>query len=67
MSISYELFKAYVINYYWRFVKSFNNITKPLTQLAHIDQKFIWDEPQEQAFQELKARISLTPILRWPI
>jgi hypothetical protein len=32
-----------------------------------IDHEFIWDEPQEQTFQELKARLSSTPILRRPI
>jgi hypothetical protein len=48
-------------------VKGFSNIAKPLTWITKIDQKFISDEPQEQAFQELKARLSLAPILRWPI
>jgi hypothetical protein len=31
-------------------MKGFSNITKPLTRLMHIDQEFIWDEPQKQAF-----------------
>jgi hypothetical protein len=45
-------------------VKGFNNIIKPLTQQTQIDQKFIWDEAQEQAFQDLKAKLSSTPILK---
>jgi hypothetical protein len=54
-------------NYYQRFVKGFNNIVKPLTQQTHIDQEFIWDEAWKQAFQELKTKLSSTPILKWPI
>ncbi len=38
-----------------------SNIAKPLTWLTHIEQKFIWDEPQEQAFQELKAIFFINP------
>jgi hypothetical protein len=34
-------------NYYQRFVKGFSSIAKLLTQLMHIDQKFIWDESQK--------------------
>jgi hypothetical protein len=37
-------------NYYWRFVKGFSSIAKPLTQLTQIEQKFIWDEVQKEAF-----------------
>jgi hypothetical protein len=32
-----------------------------------MDQEFIWDEAKEEAFQELKAMLSSTPILKWPI
>jgi hypothetical protein len=28
---------------------------------------FIWDEPQQQAFQELKAKLSSIPIFKRPI
>jgi hypothetical protein len=48
-------------------VKGFNSIAKPLTQSTQIEQLFIWDEAQKQAFQELKAKLSLSPILRQPI
>jgi hypothetical protein len=29
-----------------------------------MDQEFIWDEAKEEAFQELKAMLSSTPILK---
>ncbi len=38
-------------NYYWRLVKRFNNIGKPLTQLTRINHEYIWIETQERAFQ----------------
>jgi hypothetical protein len=44
-------------------VQGFNSIAKLLTQLTQIDEEFIWDEAQKEAFQELKARLSSTPIL----
>jgi hypothetical protein len=54
-------------NYYRKFVKCFSSIGKLLTRLTHIDQEFIWDEPREQTFHELKTRLSLTRILKRPI
>jgi hypothetical protein len=43
-------------NYYRIFVKGFSSIVQPLIMLTQID--------QEQAFHELKAQLSLAPILR---
>jgi hypothetical protein len=34
-------------NYHWRFVKGFNNVAKPLTQLTKIGQDCICGEAQE--------------------
>jgi hypothetical protein len=62
MLVGYEFFWAYVITI--KGLKNFNSIAKPLTRLTHIDQEFIWDEPQEQAFEELKTKLSSTHILR---
>jgi hypothetical protein len=54
-------------NYYWIFVKGFNNIAKLLTRLTQIDHEYVWGEEQEQTFKELKVRFSLAPILGQPI
>jgi hypothetical protein len=35
--------------------------------LTQIDQEFIWDEPQKQAFQKLKTKFTSNPILRRPV
>jgi len=53
-------------NYYRRFVKNFSNIAKPLHNLTKNNVKFIWDNKCEQAFNELKTRLTTAPILRFP-
>jgi hypothetical protein len=54
-------------NYYWRYMKHFSALAKPLTMLTRGDQPWAWGEAQEKAFEELKDRLSLAPILRRPI
>jgi len=54
-------------NYYYRYVKGFSAIVKPLNMLLKLDQEWQWGNEQEQAFVELKARLVVAPILRRPI
>lgn len=49
--------------YYWRFIQGFSHIAMPLTKLTKKDQPFVWTEKYEVAFQELKTRLTTTPIL----
>jgi len=49
--------------YYKRFVEGFSKISALLTRLMQKEVKFEWDEKCEQRFQELKARLTTTPIL----
>ncbi|GJY40110.1 putative nucleotidyltransferase, ribonuclease H [Tanacetum coccineum] len=49
--------------YYRRFIKNFSKIAKPLTSLTQKNQKYEWDEKQEEAFQTLKDNLCNTPIL----
>lgn len=51
--------------YYWKFVKRYGAIEKPLTDLLKKD-NFIWNEAAELAFQELKGAMSATLVLALP-
>jgi len=50
-------------NYYWRFVKDFAKIAKLLYQLVRKDEKWKWEEEQEEAFAKLKRIFMTKPIL----
>jgi hypothetical protein len=52
--------------YYRRFIENFSKIAKPMTQLLHKNTPFMWNEACEQSFQELKKRLTTTPILALP-
>jgi hypothetical protein len=52
--------------YYWRFIKGFFKITKPMTELLREDKKFKWTPTYEASFQELKKRRMTTPVLVVP-
>ncbi|XP_074293364.1 uncharacterized protein LOC141620374 [Silene latifolia] len=52
--------------YYRRFVKDFSKITQPLTNLIRKSTKFVWNEKCEEAFYELKNRLTSAPTLTQP-
>ncbi|GKA32405.1 putative reverse transcriptase domain-containing protein [Tanacetum coccineum] len=52
--------------YYRRFIEGFSKITKPMTELTQKNQKFNWGEEQETAFQLLKQKLCVAPILALP-
>lgn len=52
--------------FYRRFVKDFSTIAAPLTEVIKKDVGFKWGEPQEQAFQTLKEKLSNAPLLILP-
>ncbi|XP_074317877.1 uncharacterized protein LOC141653909 [Silene latifolia] len=51
---------------FWRFVKDFSKIAKPLTSLMRKENRFVWDESCEKAFLTLKERLTTAPILALP-
>ena len=53
-------------NYYRRFVPNFSHVVHPLTELTKKNTPFVWDTPQDQAFLELKKRLSSAPVLAFP-
>ena len=52
--------------YYRRFIEDFSRIAAPLTRLTRKEVKFDWDDRCEEAFQELKRRLTSAPILVVP-
>ena len=52
--------------YYRRFIEDFSRIAAPMTRLTGKEVKFDWDDRCEEAFQELKKRLTSAPILIVP-
>jgi hypothetical protein len=52
--------------YYRRFIKGFSKIARPMTKLLRKNITFIWDEKCEKSFEELKDKLTTTPVLAVP-
>ena len=52
--------------YYRRFIEDFSRLEGPMTRLTRKEVKFDWDDRCEKAFQELRRRLTSTPILIGP-
>ena len=53
-------------NFYRMFIANFSQIVHPLHLLTKKDQEYIWGETQKQAFEELKNRLTSSPVLQLP-
>ena len=53
-------------NFYHMFIANFSQIAHPLHLLTKKDQEYVWEEAQQQAFQEMKNRLTSSPVLRLP-
>ena len=49
--------------YYKRFIEDFSRLAAPMTRLTRKEVKYEWNDLCERAFQELKMRLTSTPIL----
>ncbi|KAM6975889.1 retrovirus-related Pol polyprotein from transposon 412 [Tautogolabrus adspersus] len=54
-------------SYYRRFVADFATIAKPLHELTKKYARFHWTEECQEAFTELKGRLTAAPILGYPL
>ena len=52
--------------YYRRFIEDFSRLATPMKRLTRKEVKFDWDDRCEEAFQELKRRLTTAPILIVP-
>ena len=53
--------------YYRRFIKDFSKIASPMTNLLKKANEFEWIEKCDKAFQELRHRLTIAPILKLPM
>ena len=53
-------------NYYRQFVKDFAKIAKPLHEMIRKKTKWSWGKRQQKAFEELKERFTMEPVLVTP-
>ena len=52
--------------YYRRFIEGFAHLSSPMTKLTRKGEKFEWNDACERAFQELKRKLTTTPVLAIP-
>jgi hypothetical protein len=52
--------------YYRRFIKDFSKIAKPLTKLLEKNKAFEWTKECQASFEELKKRLTSSPVLVLP-
>src|SRR5260221_23923 len=54
------------VNFYWKFICNFSDITCPLYALTCKTQWWVWGSPEQEAFDALKKAITSAPILTFP-
>ena len=53
-------------SYYRKYIQGFADIASPLTNLTKKNQKFVWTEKCQSAFERLKEALVSAPILAYP-
>ena len=55
-----------MVGYYRRIIEGFSSIAMPMTALLKKGKPFKWSEQCQASFEELKKRLTTTPILTLP-
>ena len=51
------------VGYYRRFIVNYVRLASPLTELLKKDVEYVWMEFRQQAFEDLKKKLTTAPIL----
>ncbi len=54
------------INFYWKFICDFSNITRPLYALTCKTQQWVWGLAKQEAFNALKRAVTSAQVLTFP-
>ena len=54
-----------MVQYLSKFLPSLSDIAIPLRAVIKKDVNFVWEQPQVKSFDEIKARITAAPVLRF--
>ena len=52
-----------MVNYLCKFIPRLADLTEPLRQLLHKESTWVWEEPQQQAFQQIKEALVFPEVL----
>ena len=53
-------------SWYREFLSNFATVAEPLTKLTKKEIKFVWNEEQQLAFEQVKALLASAPLLQQP-
>jgi hypothetical protein len=54
-------------NFYCPFIQGFAHLARPLNKLTRKDTEWTWEARHQKAFEELKTRVMMEPVLAHPI
>ncbi len=54
------------VNFYWKFIRNFSDITHPLYTLTCKTQQWVWGSPEQEVFNALKKAVTSAPVLTFP-
>ena len=54
-------------SYYRSFVQDFATVAKPLFALSEKSKQFVWSEECQDSFEELKEKLTTSPVLAYPL
>ena len=59
-----------LFSFYRQYIKGFSGITKPMYELTQMENgkyvSFVWNEKRQKAFEEIKKRMMMAPIVAYP-